>query len=258
MNFTIIDIVFVAFLLIMSIIGYKKGFISKLYDVISTIAVIIFSYLFAKPLSSVISLYPYDQENMIASLIGKTINQIVMFVVLLIVLFIIKKVLGIFLKPILKRIVGLLKATDMMNHVLGLSLSFIEGLIIGYLVLILIVIPLVPNGREWVDESLVCRTIVGISPQVSDIVENIDIDNTSSLSTEALLKTLMSADQMKLVDSQQFQTLFDENIKDEILKGNVSLSSLQKEELQDMLEKYHYNQQTIQEILGKINESDAK
>ena len=104
MNFQMIDIIFVIFLFIMAIIGYIKGFVTRLYDFLGMIVVLCLSYFLTKPLSSILTIYQYDHQDQLASMIGELINQMIIFVILLIGLTIIKKLLGLAIKPVLKGI----------------------------------------------------------------------------------------------------------------------------------------------------------
>ena len=76
MNFSFIDILCVAFLLICAIFGYRKGFIVQLYDIISFLLVLFLVYLLSEPLASIWTIYSYDQSDFIASMIGHMINRL--------------------------------------------------------------------------------------------------------------------------------------------------------------------------------------
>ena len=78
MNFSFIDILCVAFLLICAIFGYRKGFIVQLYDIISFLLVLFLVYLLSEPLASIWTIYSCDQSDFIASMIGNMINRLML------------------------------------------------------------------------------------------------------------------------------------------------------------------------------------
>ena len=141
MNFSFIDILCVAFLLICAIFGYRKGFIAQLYDIISFLLVLFLVYLLSEPLASIWTIYSYDQSDFIASMIGHMINRLLVGFILFIALMIIKKVIGFFVKPALKGIMHSLALTSLLDRLLGLISHVLEGIITLYLVLIFLVVP---------------------------------------------------------------------------------------------------------------------
>ena len=78
---------------------------------------------------------------------GLSANLAYIFLAVAVILFIvgyfILKGIGVLLKPFWKKIVSLLKMTKLLDHLLGLILSIIEGIIIVYFVLSMIFIPFI-------------------------------------------------------------------------------------------------------------------
>ena len=192
-----IDIIFVIFLFIMAIIGYIKGFVTRLYDFLGMIVVLCLSYFLTKPLSSILTIYQYDHQDQLASMIGELINQMIIFVILLIGLTIIKKLLGLAIKPVLKGIMETFALTSFVDKVLGLLLSLIEGIVIGYLALAFIVIPFVENGKTMIQDSILAPRILNIVPQVSESMMNmgslLEFDNKDAMQPENLTKLMLTA-----------------------------------------------------------------
>ena len=127
----IIDIIIGLFLIIYTFIGYLKGFIIRLYDFFSLFIAYFLTINFSFPLSKLITLY---QLEGLLEPIGIKVNQLLVAVILFIVGYFILKGIGVLLKPFLKKIVSLLKMTKLLDHLLGLILSIIEGIIIVYFV----------------------------------------------------------------------------------------------------------------------------
>ena len=140
MIFSLIDILCVAFLLICAIFGYRKGFIVQLYDIISFLFVLFLVYLLSEPLSSIWTIYAYDQSDFIASMLGAMINRLAVGFILFIGLMIIKKIIGFLVKPVLKGVMHSLALTSFLDRLLGLISHVLEGIITIYLVLVFLVI----------------------------------------------------------------------------------------------------------------------
>ena len=144
----IIDIIIGLFLIIYTFIGYLKGFIIRLYDFFSLFIAYFLTINFSFPLSKLITLY---QLEGLLEPIGIKVNQLLVAVILFIVGYFILKGIGVLLKPFLKKIVSLLKMTKLLDHLLGLILSIIEGIIIVYFVLSMIFIPFINQGKETIE-----------------------------------------------------------------------------------------------------------
>lgn len=258
MNSQIIDIIFVVFLIIMAIFGYIKGFVTRLYDFAGMIIVLFLSYFLAKPLSSIFMLYKYDSHDVIASTIGQLINQIIVFVGLIVVLTIIKKLLGIAIKPMLKGLMDTFSLTAFADKVLGVILSLAEGACIAYLVLVFIVVPFAHNGTQMINDSLLAKKVVYSVPQVSEQIIDLTagFQNLEQIdSKESLTKALLAAMDMGLIDKQQAQQVFTDQIEKYIGKEDLTLSSQQIQKIKDLLLENGYNQDKIESILSNINVS---
>lgn len=255
-----IDLIFVVFFIFMAIVGYIKGFVTRLYDFAGTIIVLFLSYFLAKPMSSIIMIYKYDTTDAFASMVGQMINQIVVFVILLVVLMIIKKLLGLAIKPVLKGLMQTFSLTSFVDKVLGLILSVIESLIIAYLVLVFAVIPFVNNGTAMTQDSFIASRIIQLVPDVSqsvmDMSQYLKTDqNTQFDSPETLTKLMLSAIDMNLIDSQQAEKILSENILNQLNEKNITLTPKQKQQIEVILQESGYSKNELMDILGKINVS---
>ena len=145
-------------------------------------------------------------------MIGELINQMIIFVILLIGLTIIKKLLGLAIKPVLKGIMETFALTSFVDKVLGLLLSLIEGIVIGYLALAFIVIPFVENGKTMIQDSILAPRILNIVPQVSESMMNmgslLEFDNKDAMQPENLTKLMLTAMDMGLIDTNQAQDVY--------------------------------------------------
>lgn len=260
MNSTIIDVIFIIFFVIMAIFGYIKGFITRLYDFIGTMIVLFLSFWLSKPISSIIILYHYDGTDIIANAIGSIINQIVVFFALLIILFIIKKVLGFVIKPLLESLSDKFALTSALNHILGVVLSLIESIVISYIVVVLMITPAYPQGKEMINQTIVAKHILDIVPSVTEKVQDMNTNIESLYNTkqslESMTQLLLTAHQLGLVDDEQLLTMMKESVFDKLKNEEITLSLSDKDKVEDILKQSDYNNTIVKEILSNINVSD--
>lgn len=260
MNLHIIDIIFVIFFIFMAIIGYIKGFVTRLYDFVGTIIVLFLSYFLAKPLSSIIILYKYDATDAFASMIGQMINQIIVFVILLLVLMVIKKLLGLAIKPILKGLMETFALTSFVDKTLGVLLSCIESVMIGYLILVFIVVPFVGQGATLIQESPIASRIVKLVPDVStsmmDMTQYWKSDQAGTIdSPETLTRLMLTAIDMNLIDTKQAEKILTDHVLESLKEKDISLTENQKKQIEGILKESGYSQAQLENILKNINVS---
>lgn len=260
MNSTIIDIIFIVFFIIMAIFGYIKGFISRLYDFVGTIIVLLLSYWLSQPISSIVILYHYEKTDILASMIGTIVNRIFVFFVLLIILFVIKKILGFIIKPLLESISDKFALTSAVNHILGVAFSLIEGVIISYIVVIFMITPAYPQGKDMIDQTIVAKHILDIVPSITNQVQNINTNldalYSSKQSLEDMTQLMLTAHDLGFIDDEQLLTIMKENVFEELKSEKITLSLSNKEKIEEVLKQSGYNTNRIQEILSNINVSD--
>lgn len=259
MNLHMIDIIFVIFFIFMAIIGYIKGFVTRLYDFVGTIIVLFLSYFLAKPLSSIIILYKYDATDAFASMIGQMINQVIVFIILLFVLMIIKKLLGLAIKPLLKGLMETFALTSFVDKTLGLLLSCVESIVIAYLVLVFIVVPFVGQGPAMIQESPIASRIVKLVPDVSesmmDMTQYWKSPQGTMDSPETLTKLMLTAIDMNLIDSTQAEKILTDHVFSSLKDKNISLTENQKQQIEGILKDSGYSLKQIENILKNINVS---
>lgn len=257
MNVLLIDIICVVFMAFMIIIGYRKGFVTRLYDICSLIIVFVLAYFLAKPLSSIWTVYSYDTSWSLAALMGSMINQFIIFLILLIILFIVKKVIGIFLKPMLKNITHVFSLTAFFDSLLGAILSAVESLAIIYIVLVFIYIPLTSQGQQQVKESFIANRIVSLTPSLSQNIMDIselfhhDSSSETSHSLETLTQMTLLAREMNVIDSSQAITILEDHVFSKLNDATLVFNEEQKEKLQSLLQEMGYSSLDIHNILSQ-------
>ena len=254
-----LDIIFIGFLVLSAIAGYMKGFITRLYDIVSLILVIYISFYFSKPLSHMIDINPAALNNPAVTMVSQLLNQIIVFIILLVGLFIVKIILGIILKPLLKGILHKFSLTKFADQTLGLGLGVVEGFIISYIAILLMMTP-ISTVRPLVEESQVASLYIQLVPSLtedvislSDNLAEFDINHSSN---ESFTKLMLAAHDMNLIDNDQIQTLMQNYLSAELQKKNISLTQEEYNQFKDIMENIDYNSNEIKEILSNINVSD--
>ena len=238
----IIDIIIGLFLIIYTFIGYLKGFIIRLYDFFSLFIAYFLTINFSFPLSKLITLY---QLEGLLEPIGIKVNQLLVAVILFIVGYFILKGIGVLLKPFLKKIVSLLKMTKLLDHLLGLILSIIEGIIIVYFVLSMIFIPFINQGKETIEQTYIGSFIIDTMPHyfssIADFKDlnqliHLDVSLSDEKQVSMVTNFIEEASQNKhyVFLVRESARLDDETIKDFIYNyySEIDLQTVDQEDYQ--------------------------
>lgn len=265
LNPIIIDIVITFVLLTMLVFGYFKGFVYRAYDLLATVVSLLVALYASSPLSTMYKLY---QVEGIGEIIGNIVNRFLIFIILFIGLKVILLVAGKFLKPLLKKVIYTFKIFEHLDHLLGVAVSAIEGLIIVYLALIFIVTPLVNDGKENVEKTVIASSILKLVPSVteemlslsdgldiiSDIIGNglsydsYDARNIGAIATsfnQALDRGLISQDSIEEAIVRYYEDINN-------VEGPITLTKQQYDEVNELLSKLDQTKINRDEILNKI------
>lgn len=265
LNPIIIDIVITFVLLTMLVFGYFKGFVYRAYDLLATVVSLLVALYASSPLSTMYKLY---QVEGIGEIIGNIVNRFLIFIILFIGLKVILLVAGKFLKPLLKKVIYTFKIFEHLDHLLGVAVSAIEGLIIVYLALIFIVTPLVNDGKENVEKTVIANSILKLVPSVteemlslsdgldiiSDIIGNglsydsYDARNIGAIATsfnQALDRGLISQDSIEEAIVRYYEDINN-------VEGPITLTKQQYDEVNELLSKLDQTKINRDEILNKI------
>lgn len=252
----ILDTIILFFVMIMIILGYKKGFVVRLYDFVSTLFVIFIAYTVSQPLSQgwiIYSIEPPLQE------IGKTVNRFFVFVIIFIIFKLAFKILGIFIKPMIKKVFSILKITQFFDHFLGIILSFLESLLFVYLALAIIISPVLSGGKEMIQHSILANSITRIVPLYTeemmkvDLIQEftqLDLDTKDTTCVTIVTDVLFQLDKSKWIDEKTLETFMINYYQD---LNQVSLKQETYDKISELCQK---NNIESQEILKGIIVSD--
>lgn len=265
LNPMIIDIVITFVLLLMLIFGYFKGFVYRAYDLLATVVSLLVALYASSPLSMMYKLY---QVEGIGEIIGNVVNRFLIFIILFIGLKVILLIAGKFIKPLLKKVIYTFKIFEHLDHLLGVFVSAIEGLIIVYLALIFIVTPLVSDGKESVEKTVIASSILKLVPSITeemfslsdglDVISNVignglSYDSYDARNIGAIATSFNQAIDHGLIDQNSIEEAvlrYYEDINN--IEGPITLTKQQYDEVNELLLKLDQTKINRDEILNKI------
>lgn len=260
MNSMIIDIIFVIFFIIMAIVGYKKGFVIRLYDLLTLILVICLSIWLSSPLSHVFTIYQYNPNDYISMMIGVSINMFLVFICLFVVLFIMKTLIGIAVKPILKKIVDFFSLTETIDGLLGVILSVVEALFISYIVVLLCITPLISQGKQMINNTLITQHVLKMVPSMSETIMNMDYSfediQSTSFNQENLVEMILIAEDFNILTDEQIATILNEYVYPQLKEEKITLTTDQIDQVRDILNSSSIDQKIVKDIMSKIDVGD--
>ena len=269
MNFVInslfIDIVITFILLLMLIFGYFKGFVYRAYDLAATIISLLAALYASSPLSSLYTIY---EVTGLGEAVGKVVNRFIIFIILFIGLKVVLLLIGKVIKPLLKKIIYSFKLFEQLDRLLGIVVSFIEGIIMIYVALIFIIMPIVPGGKENVEKTVVAKKILELVPAVTDEIES--LDTISKVINNGINYNSFDADSIYTI-SASLNNAYDkgllsqEDLENSLLKYYQDIDSIetpiilnqqQYDEVEKLLLKIDHSKIDVDKILSKILVSD--
>lgn len=170
---TVVDIILILFILIGTLVGFKKGAIKSLVALIGTIAVVLLSYYLKNPVAEALFQYaPFlnftgEVEGLttLNILLYESIAYIIVFVFLTSVLSILLKISGL-IETILKCTIIL----GIPSKIIGAVLGFLEAIVFSFIVLFVLV--QFNTTNKYVVESSIATTILDKTPFIGNMVDD--------------------------------------------------------------------------------------
>ena len=171
----IIDVIIVLFILMMGVIGLKRGFFKEIVMIAGTILVLTLSFLFKNPIADFFCLHLpfFDFRGVLqgATSLSIVFYQLLAFLLIAIILFavlrIVIKVTGIFEKMLNFTII-----LGIPSKILGFIVGLLEGSIITFFALVILSIPL--QSVEIFMESNIRTEFVTNMPVLKDSIGGIN------------------------------------------------------------------------------------
>lgn len=254
-----LDIILVVFVVVMIIIGLKKGVIRRCYDLFATVLSLIGAIFLSKLLSKVIILDSLKE----LSGIGEVINRFFLFVILLIALRFILFLLGIIIKPSLEKILHKIPLGSTLNAVGGMLLSIIEAAIYSYFIAFLIITPIFTNGIEVIENTYITKHMLDSVPNISSFLfdtnkgfsfsDDIWKGNLNENGVKTLVPFIIYLYDNHVLDQDTLHNLIEEYaIQMNDLSGNIEVSVEEYTKLQEIFMSINK-----QEVLDRVKVSGS-
>ena len=257
-----VDIILISLFVVMMILGIHTGFMKKVYDLISFMAVLFLSLYFCRPLASFLMFLTLKEASLAFSLVVKLstsmIYQAIAFFILWLIGMILRFLLGKMIKPMLETFVesfSLLYGLDRLLAVI--SYGFI-ALFISSGLLFVLRLPAF-HAHEAIQDSLLAPYVLKYTPsyleQGIELLDQIDMlqnigtqsqmDEASFKTFIQLISTASKAGMISNEDVENFILEYEENLA---LNANIEMSRYDYEQLMNLLEESQLSEQTKQKI----------
>ena len=260
-NSIFIDMIIIFILILMLIFGYFKGFVYRAYDLLATVISSLAALYASSPLSNIYTIYEVEG---LGEIVGKIVNRFIIFIILFIALKIILLLIGKIIKPLLKRIIYTFSIFEQLDRLLGIVVSFIEGTINIYLALIFIIMPVVPGGKENIENTIIAKKILELVPAVTNEIESLDVvsqvisnginyDSFDANNIYTISASLNNAYDNGLISQGDLENTLLKYYQDiDRIEDPVSLNQQQYEEVTRLLSKIDRSKIDVDKILSKI------
>ena len=165
-----IDLVFLAILIVGSYIGLKKGLIKEVVSFFGIIVALFFAWnlrgILASFLYSSLPFFNFTGEMALGTII---IYELVSFLVLAIIFLVVLKMITTF-TGLIDSILSFSKSLGFIGKIIGLALGFLETYFIVFIALF-ICYNFTPLNKD-IDESQLCKYILNETPMLSSSVKN--------------------------------------------------------------------------------------
>lgn len=183
LNSTNIDILIVLFVFVFAVVGYFRGFIMRLYDLVVTVVAIVGAYYVSGPVSMMFTTAggaPFEFTNLL-------FNRIVAFLVLLAVFKIGLLFVSLLIRPTLQTVSNL-PLIGGVDRLLGVAISVSEALVIVYV--LLLSFGATQPGLD-LSKTTIAKGILSVAPDYSDMmgdyIDSLDLlDQAQTYSSDGL------------------------------------------------------------------------
>lgn len=256
-----INIVTLSIFAALVLIGYLRGLIKQLFDLVAIILGLLLAYLFAASLASAYPLLPSNwsifQVPFIGIFVFKQANMavwtiIICILTLILVLIARHFVLKVVKSPLSKRV----------NHILGAVYAIIPAMALIFLISTIIVIPVFSNGVDIANQT-VLKPLVPISNSlINQVYTAVDPDgvfdklmNNEELTVEdkdsvkTLLVTMGVPEDVSVIAVNAFTGTAPTEADVEVIKTWIEDNNITEDDIRTMLEQLGLSEEEINQIL---------
>lgn len=164
-NFEVFDCILVGIIVLFTILGFKRGFILCIYNFTCTIFCLLGAYFCTNSSNEALE---FVTTNQYIQEFDGFFKEIIIFIIFFFLLSILVKVVNIFLKPIINGIAQHVIIIKQLNQLLGFLLGAIRGIIYGYIIVMIMLLPIVESGPMLVSNSEVAKLLLEVVPMYSE------------------------------------------------------------------------------------------
>lgn len=165
---TTLDIILLVVLILSILIGWKNGLVDSLISFVLSVVVIGISWFMSKPIATLITLPEMALETELIAFVGPVLQRAIAFLGLFIVLIIAKNIIYMLIKPIISKIIELIKIVDTIDSICGAIFNVAKNVIIASILLACLNMPFFTNGSEILESSKGATIVMKVSPSISD------------------------------------------------------------------------------------------
>jgi uncharacterized membrane protein required for colicin V production len=247
---TIINVVFIALLVILALVGYLRGFISQAYDIVVMVLGYGLSLLIASPLAKTVPLLPSSINFDDIPFFGAALVAMIDTVLWTILIVILALIVGlIFKKTLIKKVLHYQKKV-IADRIVGAVFSLIPVGLAGFVLALMLSTPLFSNGTAILQSTLLSP----LAPMSSGLVQNFITENP----TIKLVEKINSGDPLDETDVEVIEeTLIDmdfpKNVVDVAIKF-VKKEAVTEADVETLKTYAEENQLTEETIVGWVKD----
>lgn len=148
-----LNIIIIAVFALFIVMGYMRGFVSQILDIVSLLASLVLAWLFAPQLASSVPIVPSTLDWFQTPLIGDGLHQIANTVVWYALVFIAVSILMTFVVKPAAKTIHAIPIAKTINRLLGAVFGLIMPFILAMIATFVLSSPLFVNGRSVVEAS---------------------------------------------------------------------------------------------------------
>jgi uncharacterized membrane protein required for colicin V production len=170
---SIINIVLIAMMLIFALIGYLRGFVSQVYDILVMFIGYLLALLIAPPLADAVRLLPASVNFNEVPFVGAQLVSLIDTILWTIIIVIVAAIIGmIFKRTVIKKILHY-KQKILVDRIGGAVFAIIPVVFVGFVLALILSTPLFSNGS-----TILSATVLSpLAPSTAKIVTTFIDDN---------------------------------------------------------------------------------
>jgi|GEM_PF-6674272 len=261
-----ISSIFIDIAVIISIIygiwrGYEKGFLTKIFDILTLVLVIAVTMMNYSSLAARFTIYQAS-DDLVDAFLAPIINAILLMLALFVTLLFVRRILQILFEPLCEMFYTHFDISFKADVIVAGILSALEYWMLCYVALSFVFTPLFINSREAIQESTVGRLVYEYHlPTPSESFNNNiynflivrkDAQSNEKDLTQDLLTCVVDAYMSGLVSDVKAASLVEEWLDEDIRSSHPTLSADEYSAFEDILSASELSENHRAKLLAAI------